>query len=661
MTDALSTIPTRAAVARPAPKGPLRRLLGKPLAIAALVVLVPIVLVCALAPLIAPYAYDQGDLAHSLQGPSAAHWLGTDQLGRDVLSRLLWGGRLSLFYAALVATASLVVGVPIGLLAGYRAGRPTDRLVILATDIGLAMPVLIVVIVILAVFRDYFVVALLALGLLLSPPLIRIVRAAALAVRTELFVDAAYVAGLSSLRIIARHILPRVSGPILVQASLAMALSLQFTVGLSFLGFGAQPPTPTWGTLIAEGNRLMARSPWLLTLSGTVLALVTLAFGLLGDAIRDIFVEQWSGSATKAAARKPRRSQGPVVTASAPALEPGSATILTVSGLAVAYGHGEDEVLVASGVDFTIAPGEAVGIVGESGCGKTSVARSIVRLLSTGGSIVGGEIRFGDERILELTGSALTHYRGGSVSYIAQEPMTALDPTMRVGTQLIKVLEAHGIATGAAARAEVLDLLTRVRLTDPAKVARSYPHELSGGMAQRVAIARAIAARPKLLIADEPTTALDVTVQAEIVKLLKSLQEDEGMAILLVSHDWGVVSELCDRALVMYAGEIVEQGPVQDIIAGPAHPYTQGLLASRPRDDSDRSLPLPTMAGGVLAPGDWPNSCRFASRCPLRVDACVQGPVSLRLVAPGRDARCIRAEEVLDGEPATVDRRLTRV
>jgi len=617
----------------------------RPFAAFALALLVLVIVTCVAAPLVAPYPPDKTNLLSSLQGPSLSHLAGTDKLGRDTFSRLLYGGRLTLLYAAIVSGVALLTAVPLGLISGYRGG-PVDRAIMSVNDIGLALPVLVVVLVVLSVFSEYLVIAMAALGLLLAPPMLRTVRGAALAVRRELFVDAAVVAGLSRPQIVFRHILPRVRGPVLVQSAIVAALAVQFTVGLSFLGFVANPPEASWGSIIAEGAQVLSKSSWMLLFGGGITAVVVLCLGIVGDALRDIAVGSWTREST-AASRRRRGRRRVAAEPPAPAPRPASsAALLAVRGLSIAFGEDED-LLVARDVNFTIEPGQAVGLVGESGCGKTSVARSIIRLLSGDGRVVAGQIEFDGRDVLGLSGADLASYRGGSVGYVAQMPMAALDPTVRVGPQIEEVLRAHESISRAEARERTIELLAKVRLPKPAEVARLYPHEISGGMAQRVSIARAVAAKPRLLIADEPTTALDVTLQAAILDLLRNLGRELGMAILLVSHDLGVVSELCDRAMVMYAGEIVEQGPVDDLLFAPAHPYTEALAACRPSSTTVRDRPLLVIPGQVPAPGDWPRHCHFADRCSHRTEQCVQRPVPIEPVGKGRESRCVYATEML--------------
>ena len=609
-------------------------LLRRPVGAAAFIILLLIVAACAAAPWLAPYHPDAASLGDALAGPSARHWLGTDELGRDILSRLLYGGRPALLDSLLVVAVTLAIGVPAGLLAGFLGGW-ADRLTMQVADVGLALPAMVIVLVVLSVFQGKLTIALIVMGILLVPPLVRIVRSAALAVRSELFVDAARVSGVPPARIVFRHVLPRLRGTILVQASLVAALSLLFTTGLAYLGFGATPPSPSWGSMTAEASQTLAQSPWLLIASGGVIGLTVLCLGLLSDAIRDLTVGSWSGSGDV----RPRAA-----VSGAPAPDPGPAeagALLSVRGLTIAFQRGARAVPVVSDVSLDIRAGEAVGLVGESGSGKTSVARSLIGLLRGGAAVTGGRIVFDGADVTGLAGAAARRLRGGQIAFIAQEPVAALDPTCRIGPLLAQAVRCHDRMPAAAARQRVLELLVMARLPDPERVARCYPHELSGGMAQRVAVARALAGRPRLLIADEPTAALDVTVQAEIIALLRTLQQETGLAILVVSHDWGVVAELCDRAVVMYAGQVVEEAPVAELLGSAAHPYTRLLLAANPAHAADGAQQLPAIPGTIPVPGEWPAACHFSPRCPQATDGCTASPIPLLDTGPARRSRCI--------------------
>ncbi|SCF02348.1 peptide/nickel transport system permease protein [Micromonospora matsumotoense] len=656
------------------------RLLRRPLVLLALLWLA-LVLVCALHPeLVTGRDPVDQDLPAALSGPSAAHPLGTDRLGQDLLSRLAYGAAGTLWGVLVAVLTATVVGVGLGLLAGYLGGL-VDALVGRLADLLFALPAIVILLVVVAVFPGDVTIAMLTFGLLLSSGLIRVVRAATRSTREELFIAAARLAGLSTPQILRRHVLPRLRGLVIVQASLVAAVALVMQASLAFLGFGPPPPEPSWGGMIDEARAVIVRHPWALFPPGLAVALTVLSFVLLGDAARDGATAAWS--ATKLARRR-RRSPGAGVartTAPAPAHPTGSApahplgsapahpalstpvhpvapppagtprhadTLLSVRQLSVQLparpGRGaRTGTTVVSDVDLDVGPGEIVGLVGESGCGKTVTALSILGLPPGDGRIT-GSCHFAGVDLVGATDRQWRTVRGRRIGYVAQDPMVSLDPTLRVGVQLAEAVRRHTGLGRRPARARVLALLRDVGLPAPETAARRYPHQLSGGMAQRVAIAFALAGDPDLLIADEPTTALDVTRQAEILALLARTSRDRRMAVLLVTHDLGVVAALCDRAVVMYAGQVVESCPVTDLFARPRHPYTRGLLAADPHRAS-RSGPLPTISGTVPAPGDWPTGCRFAPRCPLAGEPCRRAPVPLDRLGPGHAVRCVRPDE----------------
>jgi peptide/nickel transport system permease protein len=298
-------------------------------------------------------------------------------------------------------------------------------------------------------------------------------------------------------------------------------------------------------------------------------------------------------------------------------------------------------------VSFDVGRGEAVGLVGESGCGKTITGLGVLGLLPAGARITSGRIVVDGQDVVSLTARERSALRGTTIAFISQEPMMALDPLFTVGSQLREAIRTHTTMTRKQARARAIDLLERVRINEPERVANSYPHQISGGMAQRVAIAIALAGEPKILIADEPTTALDVTVQKEILELLQTIQKDSGMGLLLISHDWGVVSALCPRSVVMYAGQVVEQASVDAIIESPRHPYSAGLLAANPHFTAPGER-LATIPGSVPPPASWPVSCHFADRCPMAIDACRAGAIPMVQIGADRESRCIRTDEMTE-------------
>jgi oligopeptide/dipeptide ABC transporter ATP-binding protein len=317
--------------------------------------------------------------------------------------------------------------------------------------------------------------------------------------------------------------------------------------------------------------------------------------------------------------------------------------LLEVRGLRTSFATRDGVVRAVDGIDFTVARGEVMGLVGESGCGKSVTSLSIMRLVGSPGRIEAGEVIFDGEDLLKLPNDRMRSIRGNRISMIFQQPTSSLNPVQRAGKQIAEVLEIHRDMKPAAAEARALELLKMVGIPDPERRLKSHPHELSGGMAQRVMIAMALACEPELLIADEPTTALDVTIQAQILDLMRVLRDETGTAIILITHDLGVVAEMCDRVAVMYAGEIVEQTDVLTLFRQPLHPYTRGLIGSIPVVGDVREE-LAAIPGNVPSLIDLPAGCRFAPRCETRVteDVALATEVhpSLLPVAPGHEVRC---------------------
>jgi peptide/nickel transport system permease protein len=614
----------------------LRWLKERPLAVISGAYLALVLVLAVGAPWFAPDGPDAEDLTHVLSGPSSAHWLGTDRLGRDVLSRLMYGGRITLLGVAEALIVFAALGITLGLVAGYTGGW-TDRLITRFGDLVLALPGIIVLLMVLSVFPGNELATMVALGLISCPTLLRVVRGSTLAIRGETYIKAARLSGLTPGRIMWRHVLPRLSGPIIVQLSLFAAAAVLVQSALSFLGLST-PETqgPSWGNMVGEASNVISQDPWLLVPAGGVLVLTVMALGLLGDGLRDVAAERHLTVARRTR-QAPREPAKPEVTTS----------LLEVRGLSVAFAHDNGSLItVVQEVSFDVAPGEALGIVGESGCGKSVTTRALLGLLPPGGQVTAGHAMFGGRDLAVMTERDFVRarIRGGEIALISQDPMSSLDPSFTVGSQLTEVIRRHGRAdkSRAATKGRAAELLDMVNL--PATTLSRYPHELSGGEQQRVSIALALAGNPRLLIADEPTTALDVTVQAEILALLRELGERLGMAIILVTHDWGVLADLCDRAVVMYAGEVVEQASVADLYRSPLHPYTEGLLAANPHLAPVGDT-LPAIPGTVPPPDQWPQGCHFRPRCQYATDEC-EKYIPITQAAPGRLARCIHTDRV---------------
>ena len=314
--------------------------------------------------------------------------------------------------------------------------------------------------------------------------------------------------------------------------------------------------------------------------------------------------------------------------------------ILEVKDLKIDFAQQNGPVAVVNGISFDIYPGETLGLVGESGCGKSVTSLSIMGLLdTTPGKVSQGVINYKGENLANKNDHAMAKIRGNDISMIFQEPMTSLNPVMTIGAQLDEVLEIHKIMSRKQMKEKSIEMLKKVKIPRPEEVYKSYPHELSGGMRQRVMIAIALTCEPKLLIADEPTTALDVTIQAQILELMGNLKEDTETSILFITHDLGVVAQMCDRVMVMYAGEIVEQSDVVTIFKSPKHPYTKGLLASIPKLGESRGF-LPSINGQVPQPGTISKGCKFAPRCEEAMAICKEHDPQLLNISEKHGCRC---------------------
>jgi peptide/nickel transport system permease protein len=628
--DLAAPLPGRSSIA-----GALR---GRPLALGALAFLAALVLVSTFAPWLAPYDPRAQDLGSALSGPTSHHLLGADSLGRDVLSKILYGGRRSLLSIAEGVLVVVMLGVPLGLVAGYRGGW-TDQVLGRLTEVLLAVPAIIFVLVVLAVAPHNEDVAMLTFGVLGVPVMFRVVRSATLRVREDLYVSAARISGLSHPKIMFRHVLPRVKGPIIVQATLFAAYALLFETGLAYLGLTSDANTPTWGGMVGEASTVIEQQRWLLVPPGVVIALTIFGFAVIGDAVRDVLSERAQSSNRSSNARVVPPAPIPIRRASP------RNPLLEVDDLRIVLSDGTADIPVVDAVSFSIQAGETVGLVGESGSGKSVTALALLRLLPPALRMSSGSVRVDNVDAGRMDDRAFDRMRGSTLAYVSQEPQSALDPTFTVGSQLVEVVRRHQRGSRSAATRRAHELLAMVELPDPTRVARARAHELSGGMAQRVAIAVALAGRPRLLIADEPTTALDVTVQAEILALLKRIQRDTHMGLLLITHNWGVVADICDRTLVMYAGQIVEESPSQELFDRPLHPYTVGLLNAHPAMARVRAE-LTTMQGGVPSPGSWPKGCRFAARCPFAASECTAQAIPMMHESADRSTRCVRFAEI---------------
>ena len=605
----------------------------------AMVVVVGLALVTPLLPLPSPNATHTAD---RFQRPlSEGAWLGTDHLGRDLLSRLLYGTRLSLAVGLAAAGIAAVLGATIGILAGFYGGR-TDNLIMRGVDMLMAFPYILLALAIVAALGPGLLNALIAVAAVNIPFFARNIRGVTVGIAHKEFVDAARLSGKGDLRIIATEVLPNVIPVIVIAMSTTVGWMILETAGLSFLGLGSQPPVADLGSMLGEARSALITNPHTSVVPGAMILIIVMASNLLGDGVRDALDPRLkSGALSRPLPTTVVDRKGPVP----PPPEGGG--LLSIEGLRTEF-HVRDRIYKAvDGVSLAVRPGECLGIIGESGSGKSVTALSVMRLVaSPSGVITGGAVYFEGQDLVGAPYAHLRRMRGDRVAYIFQDPLSTLHPLYVVGDQLIEAVQAHRATPKAEARAHAIDLLKSVRIPNAEKRIDSYPHEMSGGMRQRVSIAMALANDPDILIADEPTTALDVTVQAQILSLLDDLRRERGLAIVFITHDFGVLAQICDRVAVMYAGRIVEEGPTASLLQGPAHPYTARLMACVPELGSGRRA-MAAIPGLPPSLDRLPQGCAFADRCHKVRDACRHGEIGLVDHGPERKVRCIAPEPVM--------------
>jgi peptide/nickel transport system permease protein len=603
-----------------------RRLLRRPLSLISLIFLAMVVLVAIFAPLLAPQDPNAGTLANVLAPPGDGSVLGGDSAGRDVFSRLLVATQISIAAALVALVTALVIGVVAGLIAGYYRGW-FDQVSSWIVSLIMALPGIVVLLAARSVLGPSVWLAMLVFGVLMSPAYFRLVYAAVNGVRGELYVDAARVAGLSDWRIIGRHILFVVRAPIIIQSAIIAGIAIAIQSGLEFLGLG-DISTPTWGSMLNDAFVNIYRAPLLMIWPSLAIALTSIALTLLANGMRDELertspvrrrrrrvVTTATGSVAAVTTSVSLTAGDGVIDAlelETPETEGGTIVhtddaftaklapekLLEVHGLRVAYDQADrSSVEVVHGVDLSVRRGEIHGLIGESGSGKTQTAFAVLGLLPSGGHVSDGTISFDGTQLADAPERVYADIRGKRIGYIPQEPMSNLDPSFTIGSQLVEPLRKTLGLSKRDAVEKSLALLDRVGIPNPKRTFDAYPFEISGGMAQRVLIAGAVSTDPELIIADEPTTALDVTVQAEVLDLLRDLQSERGMAMLLVTHNFGVVADLCDTVTVMQYGRFVETGPVRTILGSPTSDYTRSLLDAI-LDEAPARPALRTVAAG---------------------------------------------------------------
>ncbi|WP_328992802.1 dipeptide/oligopeptide/nickel ABC transporter permease/ATP-binding protein [Kribbella sp. NBC_01245] len=582
-----------------------------PLGACALVLLLLMVALAIFAPLL------WGDRAAAIdtdaiqQGPSGEHLLGTDALGRDIFYRVLVASRLSLGLA-LIAT---LIGVVVGTLLGTAPSvlpRRSGRLVTAAVNIAVAFPGLLLALFFAVIFGVGTTGAMLAIGLATAPGFARLTQTLSASVAGLDYVAAARIAGVSRFRILVRHVLPNIGEPLVVNATIGAGGSLLAFAGLSFLGIGVQAPSYDWGRLLGEGLNRIYTNPAAALGPGVAVVAAGLAFNLFGETLAAVVGQ-----------RTPTPRAGALPAAPQPVADRETdEVVLGVDDLRVSFPSAAGWTTPVRGVTFSVHAGEAVGVVGESGSGKSLTALAVSRLIETPGVVSAGRLDFAGVPLLTTPERELRSLLGTSLAMVFQDPATSFNPTRRMGRQLAEVAEQHQGLSRGKAFALAVRKLQAVRVPAASRRAHQYPHEFSGGMRQRAMIGMGLMGTPKLVIADEPTTALDVTVQRQVLRLLAQVRRDTQAAIMLISHDITIVSQTCDRVLVMYAGRIVEDVPVHRLHTGARHPYTRALLDVVPDLETDRNQPLGVIPGRPPEPGHIPDGCAFAARCAFASEQC---------------------------------------
>ncbi|MFE3150463.1 dipeptide/oligopeptide/nickel ABC transporter permease/ATP-binding protein [Streptomyces sp. NPDC059218] len=604
----------------------------------ALGVLIVVVLGAVLAPL---FTQDPLTTGTPVQAPDGAHWFGTDRAGRDVFARVVHGSRYSLVIGLGATAVALIAGALLGSVAAT-SRKLGDESVMRTLDVVMSFPPIALAAVLVAVFGTSVPVIIFTIAFVYTPSLARVVRANVLAQYGEDYVAAEKVIGARRGYIVLRHVAVNCMAPVMVFATVMVAEAIIFEASLSFIGAGVQDPDPSWGSVLAYGRQILLAGGWWATFfPGLALLITVLALNILSEGLTDASAAPGRAKAaadpTGATAPDPVEATATAdidaaltrladrINATGPALTPvpdDAAELLVVRDLSIRFPDRYGQIPVVDSLDFTVHEGETLGLVGESGCGKSITSLAVMGLLARNAE-VGGEILYRGRNLLELGPKERRALMGPEIAMVYQDALSSLNPSVLVGTQL-KQLTSRG---GTKTPAELLELVGLA----PERTLRSYPHELSGGQRQRVLIAMALSRDPRLLIADEPTTALDVTVQAQVVELLVELRDELGFAMVLVSHDLALVGDLSHRVAVMYAGRLAEIGATRSVLTGPTHHYSRGLLGSVVSLEAGADR-LHQIRGIVPAPQGFGTGCRFASRCDAATDLC-------RTTAPELTAR----------------------
>jgi peptide/nickel transport system permease protein len=563
------------------------------------------------------------DTLHAYAGPSIHAWLGRDQLGRDVFARTMSATRLSLELSGAATLIAVLIGIPAG-AAGGILGRRFRNAMARLIRLALAMPGILVALFLVSIIGRGSFGATVAIGVALAPLFARTAQTLTASIADSDFLAAARVIGVSRRRLFFRYLIPNTAEPLLLLIGVGSSLALAAISALSFLGLGVQSPQYDWGRILNDGLVAVYTTPSAAIAPGVAITVAGLTFSLFAE--------------TFARALNPRSRAGPGGAARRQALAAGSANgssdqkparhlpdqcVVAVENLHVAFRRGRDQLEAVAGVNIELAAGEIVGLVGESGSGKSLTALAIAGLAPQGSEVSADRLEFKGQDLRGLSGRARRRLLATNLAFVFQDPMSSLNPSMRVGRQLTEKVEVHLGMRRRAALELAESRLSQTHVPAARRRLSQYPSEYSGGMRQRAMIAMGLMTDPALIIADEPTTALDVTVQAQVLRLLREINQRSGTTVLLISHDLAVISEVCSRVIVMYAGRIVEVLPV-DQLDRAAHPYSQALLGTVIDLDTQRAKPLVTIPGKPPGLATVRRGCPFASRCSEAMAQCAE-------------------------------------
>ncbi|MCL2428396.1 MAG: dipeptide/oligopeptide/nickel ABC transporter permease/ATP-binding protein [Alphaproteobacteria bacterium] len=531
-------------------------------------------------PWLTPHPTMIADPLQRLKPPAAGHWFGTDENGIDVFSRLLAAPRTDVSIALIATAMSVAIGATLGVFAGYFEGSER-RLLRWGSEGGLrlldvlqAFPVFVLAMVLVAIRGTGPINVLLAIAFVNFPVFLRLVRSEVLSLRERPFAEAAAAAGNSDLGLCFKHLLPNTFPTILVQVSVTVGFAVLLTAGLSFVGAGVSPPTPELGAMIASGAKFMILGQWwVVVFPGLALGIVVFTFAMTGEIVGQLMEP---GRVVPPARRAP--VSGGTAATQAAARPVAKDAVLAVRNLRVDAIDADSSQPALAGVDLDLAPGEILGVVGPPGAGKSVLVRAVVGLLGEKLRRVDGEVLFRGTDLTRLDADALRQIRGRDLVPLLANAKAQLNPLVRVGDLMTAHIRAHAPCSRKAARARAAVMLRMIGIADPERRLDAYPHELSGGMAQRVCLAIALVHRPSLIVADEPTAGLDVTVQRQVLDLMIELCRQSGAAQVLATRDLGIVAQYCRRVAVMYEGRVVETGPVEQVLLSPSHEATRALV-----------------------------------------------------------------------------------